>query len=1201
MAKSFASSKRQVFLSYRRSPASLQVARELRAALEAEGLVVWLDERDIDAFEDIPDAMRDGLRASHALVALYDEAYAGRRACQWELTEALIATAGGVAERQNRVFVVAPSRTPDHVRPRTLRRALISLSDEAPGAIARSVRRQAEGLRSTIGKARRPQAKPWVGLAEHGSYERFVGRTSEMWEIFDALSENVVILDGRAAAPRFGSGRAHLHAWGGVGKSLLAAEYARRFAPFYPGGVFWLKAGEQDGEWRATLAGALRTVAEGLTTDLRVFDYKLGRKDNASGALNDALELIDCAMAVRRDPPTEADRTTLQPKAAGKPITDMYFARDYDSNRNLAETLVRARASIGLALAQRNRCYLWIIDDLPEGAGREQQAAWAAPDDEGLGRTLYTTRDGSGFDVGIAIPIGMLEADSAYDLLTFARKPQTREEEAAARDFLAVVDHYALIVDVAGRLVGGGYFPGFADLLDIARNPLRDARLLNLDDGLRLALPGDANPNILATLLRSFDFLAALPAGALALDLLRFASMLHPNAPIAHDWLEEALGQDLASARFHLTDLALAQADLRGLIVHPVVCRAVALSSPQPRLAELRVRAVATLTARLDLADEVDDLRTAEILVGHASALLAQAEGEADAILLGRVAGHHYVAGRAALAETLFRRQLKLLEVVLEPDHADLLTPRANLAGALRAQAKTDEALLLQREVLARSRAILGAEHRDTLSALNNLAETVRAKGDLDSALAMHDEAFEARRRLFGEEDPATLTSLSNLAGVRHARGELEDALALRRKISALHSRDPESYDALVAMSNLAETLRALDRVDEARPVQVDVVAGFRRLLGEEHPDTLTARNNLALMQSALGWLDEAALEMQSLAETRERSLGASHPDTLMSRLNLAQTWSNAGQHEKALALAEQTARAMEQTLGRDHPDTLNAVSNLGAILYRLGEDGETARVLLERALQARRRVLGPTHPATLVSMTNLAGVRRDQGDLLAARELYREATEGFLMTLGASHVSTRAAMSGYAQTLLDLGEFAKSCEIYERLLAFHRQYLGEAHRETLDAMNELALARYLSNDKEPAEGLYRSAMEIARRAYGATDPATLLLMGNLAGLLEETDEWAAALTLREEIAAARLKAPGLPAASTVESLDRLARTLTRLSHFARAKAMWAQALPAAVEIFGEGHEFVEGIRAALHEIGPQSTKQDDGSPPAPA
>ena len=771
VSKSFASSKRQVFLSYRRSPANVSAARELRTALEAEGLVVWLDERDIDAFEDIPDAIRDGLRSSHALVAFYDEAYAKRCACQWELTEALIATASSAEKRQNRVLVVTPTQALDHVRPRMLRRALtLSLDEETPVDIARAVRREAERLRSTIGKARRSRAKPWVGVGEFAAYARFVGRTSEMWDIFDALSEDVVILHGCAAAPRGGSGRAHLHAWGGVGKSLLAAEYARRFAPFYLGGVFWLQAGRRSEDWRAALSGALREVAAGLAMDVRAFD------DRVRGA-------ADAAAALRE-----------------------------------------ARAVVGRALARRNRRYLWIVDDLPEGAGREQQTAWAELDEERLGRTLYTTRDGTGFEVGIAIPVGMLETDAAYFLLTFARKPQTPEEEAAARDFLAVVDRYALVVDVASRLVEGGYFRSFAGLLQIASDPRRDARVLDLEKGLRLELPGDANPNILVTLLRSFDFLAALPAGALALDLLRFASLLQPNAPIAHDWLEEALGQDLAAARLHLSDLALAQADGRGLSVHPVVCRAVALSSPQSRLAELRARAIASLTPRLDLADEAEHLRSADILVGHASALLAQSQGEADAILLGRVAGHHYVAGRAALAETLFRRQLELLEAVLPPDHPDLLTLRANLAGALRAQAKNDEALLLQREVLDRSRAILGAEHRDTLSALNNLAETVRAQGDRDSGLAMHSEALEARRRLLGEEDPATLTSLSNLAGVRHARGELEDALALRRRILALHRRSPVSFDALVAKSNLAETLRALDRADEAQPLQLDVV-----------------------------------------------------------------------------------------------------------------------------------------------------------------------------------------------------------------------------------------------------------------------------------------------------------------------------------------------------------------------------------------
>jgi hypothetical protein len=57
-----------------------------------------------------------------------------------------------------------------------------------------------------------------------------------------------------------------------------------------------------------------------------------------------------------------------------------------------------------------------------------------------------------------------------------------------------------------------------------------------------------------------------------------------------------------------------------------------------------------------------------------------------------------------------------------------------NLAGALTAQGKYDEAETMYRETLAARQRVLGSEHPETLMTANNLAVCVRsARGAMNS------------------------------------------------------------------------------------------------------------------------------------------------------------------------------------------------------------------------------------------------------------------------------------------------------------------------------------------------------------------------------------------------------------------------------------------------------------------------------------
>jgi hypothetical protein len=123
-------------------------------ALLARGLLVWLDDRELETFASISAGIENGLGRSRVLVALYSRAYPARRACQWELTAAFVA-AQREGDPRRRVLVVNPEQDVGHVQPLQLRDALFAAApsegdreayDELAGAHRRACRVNRRGV-----------------------------------------------------------------------------------------------------------------------------------------------------------------------------------------------------------------------------------------------------------------------------------------------------------------------------------------------------------------------------------------------------------------------------------------------------------------------------------------------------------------------------------------------------------------------------------------------------------------------------------------------------------------------------------------------------------------------------------------------------------------------------------------------------------------------------------------------------------------------------------------------------------------------------------------------------------------------------------------------------------------------------------------------------------------------------------------------
>ena len=225
-----------VFISYAHS--DTEPVQAIAAALRERGLQIWIDEQEIEDFASITRSIQEGLAQSKTLLVYYSQSYPTRRPCQWELTAALI-VARNAGEPTDRILVVNPEGTTKHIQPVPLRDALFRTApnDEAQLlTLVESVAEKVGPIRNTLGEVH-PLIPSWHGTHPLGS-PRFVGRVTEMWDLHSKLhGRETAIITGQS-----GAGTAQVRGLGGIGKSLLAEEYALRFGAAYPGGVFWVRA-----------------------------------------------------------------------------------------------------------------------------------------------------------------------------------------------------------------------------------------------------------------------------------------------------------------------------------------------------------------------------------------------------------------------------------------------------------------------------------------------------------------------------------------------------------------------------------------------------------------------------------------------------------------------------------------------------------------------------------------------------------------------------------------------------------------------------------------------------------------------------------------------------------------------------------------------------------------------------------------------
>ncbi|MFD0579972.1 tetratricopeptide repeat protein [Dactylosporangium darangshiense] len=359
------------------------------------------------------------------------------------------------------------------------------------------------------------------------------------------------------------------------------------------------------------------------------------------------------------------------------------------------------------------------------------------------------------------------------------------------------------------------------------------------------------------------------------------------------------------------------------------------------------------------------------------------------------------------------------------------------------------------------------------------------SQGRYRQALPHKQRALAITETALGPDHPDTALRLDNLAVSLRALGRADEAEALRRRALAITETTlgPDHPDTALRLDNLAVTLRALGRAYEAEPLQRRALAITETTLGPDHPDTATRLANLAASLWALGRAYEAEpLERRALAIT-ETTLGPDHPSTALRLDNLAVTLRDLGRADEAEPLQRRALAITETTLGPDHPDTATRLANLAASLRDLGRADE-AEPLLRRALTITETTVGPDHPDTAAKLNNLAVTLRDLGRVDEAEPLQRRALAITETTLGPDHPDTATRLANLAVSLWDLGRADEAEPLQRRALTITETTLGPDHPDTALRLDNLAVTLRDLGRAEEAEPLEHRAAAIRNRRH---------------------------------------------------------------------------------------------------------------------
>ena len=532
----------------------------------------------------------------------------------------------------------------------------------------------------------------------------------------------------------------------------------------------------------------------------------------------------------------------------------------------------------------------------------------------------------------------------------------------------------------------------------------------------------------------------------------------------------------------------------RDLTVREVLDRASrgagAAFAAEPGVEESVRRTLGALSARLgDTERAHEQLAAARALLDRAGAdrgeraRLAQANAELA-----------FAEGRFDLARAEIEAAAAGLGAVLGEDASETLQARIFAGRILVDDDDVLEAERSLRDVVAR----LDHRHADLpvlgASARVQLASALKAQGRRDEALAELVEASQLQQIALGADHPDFAQTLEQMAHIYSWIGRFAEAeSAARRALEIDHQVfGVGHWRSLRGAAFLAEVLVRGDRPEEARKEATAALASAAPTLGDGHPEVVSLRNTLAVLATRAGDFDQATALYRAALSGAERTLGPAADLSMMIRRNFSNFLAQHGSTDESLALAQEVRALGVEAAAGERPDPMylaNVAWFLATAELPAGRD-------LDAALELARRAVDGSRGRWYYPWVALSEVRARRGEL----------EEAIAAELRAVSLPDGLHLPGEDRYLVDLFSQRGDLEGAERFLRqqLERRSAVRPAGDPLLGHTRALLGRVLlgQNHLPEAERLLRDALSSQNDGQASADEWRIPALSDLGAVL---------------------------------------------------------------------------------------------------
>jgi len=275
--------------------------------------------------------------------------------------------------------------------------------------------------------------------------------------------------------------------------------------------------------------------------------------------------------------------------------------------------------------------------------------------------------------------------------------------------------------------------------------------------------------------------------------------------------------------------------------------------------------------------------------------------------------------------------------------------------------------------------------------------------------------------------------------------------------------------------------------------------------------------------------------------------------------------------YQRAVAETEKVRQInlfLEDTLGSIEPASAGGDATVRDLLDEASRWVDIALSNQPEVESAIRAIVGNSY-------RNIGAYESAERELGIALRLRRQ-------THGETHIEVASGLSEMALLRRDQGRLDAAAELFEQSLAMRREIAGDASPEVAYALANLGLLRMEQARFEEARSLLEESLAVRRRLFGDEHGDVAMCLFQLAELSQRQGELDTAVTLHRQALAMRRRVLHGRHPDLGRSLEALGRALLARGESAEAHAVIEECLRVRIDTYGEDHARVRDTRRML-------------------